>query len=469
MRSLFLVVATMAAVAFGQTAEQDRVDLGSFYVGPSLSFNFFAGYLSVGNAKFYYWFAESQRSPKNDPLVAFYNGGPGCSSVSGSLTENGPFQPNSDGSGLVPRDISWNAIANMLWIESPAGVGYSYIPGTPVNATYATDDHQTARNNLLALEMWFARFPQYRQHDFYISGESYAGTYIPTLTVQLLQSQSGINLKGLAIGNPCSDEIIDHNAFFSLVSTHDIIDATLAATIEAECPANFRYIPSNTCCQFNYSAYPAQSEACVAALNSMYTLFANNNLYDLYSECSGGPNGNSPCVADPPLNQLMNNDAFRSVIHAAPSSQIGSWYDCTPNLNYTSNYASMVTQVWPVIFSLNSNLRVMIYSGDADACVPFFGTRAWTQSIGGAVEEAWHPWQYTDPQNPQNGPQLAGYTVRYERLRFTSLKGIGHMAPEFGPLQAFQMFQNFLADSFPNAPTLKIPGIRPKWKRALAE
>ncbi|CAB4286259.1 unnamed protein product [Prunus armeniaca] len=66
-----------------------------------------------------------QTDPASKPLVLWFNGGPGCSSVGiGAFGEHGPFKPSGD--ILLKNDFSWNREANMLYLESPAGVGFSY-------------------------------------------------------------------------------------------------------------------------------------------------------------------------------------------------------------------------------------------------------------------------------------------------------------------------------------------------------
>uniref|UniRef100_A0A914DAL2 Serine carboxypeptidase n=1 Tax=Acrobeloides nanus TaxID=290746 RepID=A0A914DAL2_9BILA len=72
---------------------------------------------------------ESQGNPATDPLVLWLNGGPGCSSLLGFFEELGPFFPNTDGTTLFENVFSWNKLANVLFIESPHGVGYSYTTG----------------------------------------------------------------------------------------------------------------------------------------------------------------------------------------------------------------------------------------------------------------------------------------------------------------------------------------------------
>jgi carboxypeptidase C (cathepsin A) len=95
--------------------------------GLDITFNQFSGYLKVnGDTKNnHYWFVESMGNPATDPVAFWTNGGPGCSGLLGFLTEQGPFRPNKDMT-LSMNDYAWNKIANMVFIEQPCGVGFSY-------------------------------------------------------------------------------------------------------------------------------------------------------------------------------------------------------------------------------------------------------------------------------------------------------------------------------------------------------
>ncbi|XP_022012353.1 retinoid-inducible serine carboxypeptidase-like isoform X2 [Helianthus annuus] len=64
------------------------------------------------------------------------------------------------------------AVANLLFLESPAGVGYSYTNTT--SDLYTFGDARTAEDSYAFLVNWFERFPQYKHRDFYIARESYA-------------------------------------------------------------------------------------------------------------------------------------------------------------------------------------------------------------------------------------------------------------------------------------------------------
>ncbi|XP_075658847.1 serine carboxypeptidase-like 42 [Castanea sativa] len=97
---------------------------------PKVEFRQYAGYVDVdvkaGRSLFYY-FVEAESQPDKKPLALWLNGGPGCSSIGGgAFTELGPFYPRGDGRSLRKNSMSWSRASNLLFVESPAGVGWSY-------------------------------------------------------------------------------------------------------------------------------------------------------------------------------------------------------------------------------------------------------------------------------------------------------------------------------------------------------
>ncbi|KAF2597805.1 hypothetical protein F2Q68_00009130 [Brassica cretica] len=143
---------------------------------PKVLFRQYAGYVDVdsetGRSLFYY-FVEADTHPETKPLTLWLNGGPGCSSLGGgAFTELGPFYPTGDGRGLRINSMSWNKASNLLFVESPAGVGWSY---SNTSSDYNTGDETTANDMLVFLLRWFSKFPELKARDFFLTGESYAG------------------------------------------------------------------------------------------------------------------------------------------------------------------------------------------------------------------------------------------------------------------------------------------------------
>ena len=73
-----------------------------------------------------YQSSSSQSNPQTDPVLFWFNGGPGCSSLLGALYEHGPFLINDAFASLIENQFAWNKKANVVYIESPANVGFSY-------------------------------------------------------------------------------------------------------------------------------------------------------------------------------------------------------------------------------------------------------------------------------------------------------------------------------------------------------
>jgi len=117
-----------------------------------------------------------------DPIIVWFNGGPGCSSMEGLFAEHGPFVFDDGENVIKPNPEPWNKRANLLYIESPAGVGYSFAK-TLDDRNH--NDMTTSEDAFAALQSFFKAFTEYLPNDLYISGESYAGIYVPYLSWQL--------------------------------------------------------------------------------------------------------------------------------------------------------------------------------------------------------------------------------------------------------------------------------------------
>ncbi|KAH8880479.1 alpha/beta-hydrolase [Thozetella sp. PMI_491] len=165
----------------------------------------YTGWLDVGPKHLFFWYFKSRSAPDVDPLVLWLTGGPGVSSMLALLEENGPCLINEDGTGTVYNEYGWNEQSNLLFVDQPAGVGFSYldedapVPGTSFVA--AEDMH-------IFLQIFVSKvFPELKDRAFHISGESYAGHYVPVLGAQIVAqnalypTRTQVNLKSILVGN----------------------------------------------------------------------------------------------------------------------------------------------------------------------------------------------------------------------------------------------------------------------------
>ena len=159
--SLLLLLGT-AAIAVA-TANNDRVTSIPGFTG-NFCWNHWSGYLNAtSDHQLFYWYHESTTDASDKPLVLWLNGGPGCSSLGGMFTELGPFVLDSN-LDVTLNPYSFNKAANVIFIEQPAGVGFSY-PNVPAN------DSSTAIDTDLALRHFLGQHPELEGRDFYVMGE----------------------------------------------------------------------------------------------------------------------------------------------------------------------------------------------------------------------------------------------------------------------------------------------------------
>merc|ERR1711968_422414 len=167
------------------------------------------------NEHYFYWMFESRSAPKTDPLILWLTGGPGCSGMLALLNENGPCSIEKTASGdLASKNnpYSWTTKANVLWIDQPTGVGFSYGD----SGDYDHDEEGVRDDMWHFLQEFFSAHPEYAAQSFYVFGESYGGHYAPNVAYRVWQgNQAGegsvrINLKGVAVGNGLTDPSVQY-------------------------------------------------------------------------------------------------------------------------------------------------------------------------------------------------------------------------------------------------------------------
>ncbi|KAJ0987358.1 hypothetical protein J5N97_005714 [Dioscorea zingiberensis] len=361
--------------------------------------------------------------------------GPGCSSLGGgAMSELGPFFVESDRKTLYRNVHAWNNAANILFLESPAGVGFSYSNRT--TDYVETGDISTAKDAYTFLINWLERFPQYKTSDFFITGESYAGHYVPQLANLIIKNNRNenntiIKLKGIAIGNALINENHCVKGAFEYGRSHVLISNETYNQVVLKCNLD----------DGNYS-----STECLKAMQLANDEHGEIDLYNIYApSCIDSSSRNSMAMdlkkgADPCLSNYiesyLNLPEVQKALHANTTKLNYPWTECS-DLVGGSNWTDAPKSILPeIVQAINSKLRVWIYSGDVDAVVPVTATQYSLEALGLPIATKWSPWY----QNQEVG----GYFVGYKGLTFVTVRGSGHMVPRDQPGRALTLFRAFL-------------------------
>eukprot|EP00250_Pteridium_aquilinum_P017943 c23855_g1_i1 orf=891-2321(+) len=447
--TLFVQAGSHGGSSWRREQEEDLIR-GGLPGQPQVRFKQYAGYITVnasaGRALFYWLNEADTHNASAKPLILWLNGGPGCSSIAyGAMEEIGPFSVLPNASGLSRKSHSWNKVANLLFLESPAGVGFSY---TNTSSDLITSgDKRTAKDAHIFLVKWFERFPQYKGRVFYIMGESYAGHYIPQLA-QLLYEHNvkgfenpDINLKGLLVGNGVLDNYYDSVGLIEYWWDHALISDTTYHAILAAC--DFHAENTSETCN-HLIDYAFEQEMGDIDPYSIYTPVCKNFTQSRRS-AAARRSKNIPSVRhaagyDPCLGNYaeiyFNRQDVQKALHANTTGIKYNWTGCSNVLfeNWQDSAFSMI----PVYKELiSAGFKIWLFSGDVDAVVPVTGTRYGVQHMNLREKEKWFSW-YIDGQ-------VAGRCQAYDGLALVTIRNAGHEVPYTQPGRGFGLIKSYLA------------------------
>ncbi|XP_052109762.1 serine carboxypeptidase-like 18 isoform X5 [Arachis duranensis] len=379
-----------------------------------LPFNLQTGYVGVGDmesVQLFYWFVESERNPEEDPLLLWLTGGPGCSGFSGLVFEVGPLMfdyAKSRGSGTLPtlklNPFSWTKVASMIFIDAPVGTGFSYATNPE---SYGVTDTLAAAHNYQFLRKWLLSNPKFQKNPLYIAGDSYSGIILPILVKTISDGNEiegggkRMNLKGYILGNPVTDLSVDKNWRIPFYHKLALISDQF-------------YQATKTNCKGQYINVDSSNAACFQNLQLVSESY--NYVFSYI---------------------WANDGEVQTALHVRKGIKM-EWNRCNRSLSYTYDVTSTVPYHK---YLINKDYKVLIYSGDHDAVIPYLGTMTWIKSLNLSLKRDWLPWYV--------GGQVGGYTLQYTQgnynLVYATVKGGGHTAPEYRPEESLAMISRWLA------------------------
>lgn len=398
----------------------------------------YSGYLDDDeeDKHLFYWFFESRNDPKNDPVVLWLNGGPGCSSLTGLFLELGPAAVNKK-LELVNNPYSWNNNASVIFLDQPVNVGYSYSGGSVSNTVAAGKDVYAL------LTLFFHQFPEYAKQDFHIAGESYAGHYIPVFANEILSHKnSNINLQSVLIGNGLTDGFTQYAYYRPMACGEGGYPSVLT---ESECQSMDNALPR--CQNLIKGCYESGSAwSCVPA-----SIYCNNammgpyqrtgrNVYDIRGSCEDSNNLCYPglgWIAD-----YLNQEHVK----AALGVEVNNYDSCNMDINRNFLFAGDWMQPYhELVPKVLEKIPVLIYAGDADFICNWLGNQAWTDKLEWPGHKDFARADIKSLHvNSDKKTEEYGKVKTSGNFTFMQIYGAGHMVPMDQPESSLDFYNRWL-------------------------
>jgi len=402
-------------------------------------------YDQSGDKHLFFWMFErrdshlSTRKPEDIPFVVWLTGGPGCSSTLALLSENGPCSVNEDGATTSVNANSWTEAAHVLWLDQPAGVGYSY------GDENDSGEEMIGEDAYYFFQAFFQSHPEYAKNPLYIIGESYGGHYVPAISHRIFKGNQNLctdcielNFAGLAIGNgltapeeqyPLYPEMVWNNSHGIKVVDESVYNAMKEAvpactTLIHQCNAGDNTI-DNFACQ-------AAFITCNIALTSPYQA-TGLNPYDIRKQCEVPP----LCYDFSNVETFLNSESTKKALNV-DESHSHNWAACNFGINGKFHVDWMKDFSPYVKDLLEAGFPALIYAGDVDFICNYLGNEAWTKDLN---------WSHKADFNAAGSHDWmsgAGVARTSNGLTFLQVVDGGHMVPSDQPEVALEMLRTFL-------------------------
>ncbi|KAI3659780.1 hypothetical protein MP638_000909 [Amoeboaphelidium occidentale] len=388
-------------------------------------FEQFAGRLEVSaqhSLEYFFWLILPKQSPKSklsedrpESLTIFINGGPGCSSLDGLFLEVGPFRFKT-GRQFELNKNGWHQDTNLLFIDQPLGTGFSKFAGK-------NDDIEESMEKLTEwfvtfIEKFTMIFQQFRDVDLFITGESYAGQYIPYFSRAL--HGKGYKVKGILIGSGLFDGKVQ--------------DQKLPDYVKKK----MGYLLEHSSFQDTFDSYveicKEPSEECSRFRDDVKKLTTRQHKEQLCLNVFNILNYDKDCGLHWPyelknLTEFLNDPGTISALNLPIDAR---WKEC--DLAIAAKFRRQHSPPSSTfLYELTSLFPVYVFAGDNDFTCNYMGIE---HVLGFGSNSTRHDWIYNS--------KTVGYSYRNQGFKYFLIFNASHMAPYDQGDKVYEVFREFI-------------------------
>ncbi|KAF5313213.1 hypothetical protein D9619_003668 [Psilocybe cf. subviscida] len=410
----------------------------------------YTGYIDIEARHLFFYFFESRSDPDSDDVIYWTNGGPGSSAL-GLFMELGPCRTTENGTVFHPE--SWNNNANLLIVDQPIGVGFSYAD----HGETVSSSEEAAKDIAALLAIFFENFTKYKGRALHMAGESYAGRYIPLFAAEVYDQNTKlvaagltpINLQSIMLGNGRTDMYTMLLSYYNMACTTatatPVVDIASCIRMKQVLPRCKKALKESCVDIFDAIACRAASWFCGGEFIWPY-FKSGRNPYDVSKMCEG-EYMKTLCYPDMiNVSKYLDRPEIRLKLGVDPSitRNFSSAEDFDVIQAFLENMDEWRPAQYHVAALLERGIRVLVYVGKNDFACNHVGNKAWIDELEWSgrddfARQPTHEWLVDG--------KAAGVTKGAHGLTFTIIDGAGHMAPYDKPKECLDMLNHWITET----------------------
>ncbi|CAL9737508.1 pheromone-processing carboxypeptidase Kex1p [Monosporozyma servazzii] len=385
---------------------------------------------------------EEEENDEEKPLIFWFNGGPGCSSMDGALVESGPFRINNNGEAII-NPGSWHTRGDLVFIDQPIGTGFSSFNDENIDLFFENDLNQVSERLMEFLKNYFQIFPADQDKEIILAGESYAGQYIPYFASHIKtynnnnKDGKSYNLKSLLIGNGWIDPttqslsylpfamengLVDRKSpsFDELLKQHESCQNKINSAIDNKVTSKFEFPECERIIQKLLAITSDEKEQdCI----NVY----NYDLKDSYPACGmNWPDDISN------VGKFFSNKKVQKALHINKDWET-NWNECRLEVDKNLFNKNIKQSIELLPDLLQDGIETILFNGDKDlicnnkGVLDSIDNMNWGGSRGFSDDVKDYDWIYRNQHLGQD--ENVGFIKYDKNLTFISVYNASHMVP----------------------------------------